>query len=96
MSRPFAQRIETAIQRFEAKRNLDSTRANLFNKYLKHGGVAGGPKMFTGGLDETLLETRNAQDIASLTATHFVDFDESDPKGEIYVVDFEGCLKAFL
>ncbi len=42
-------RIETAIQRFAAKRNMDSTKKNLFDKYLVHGGIEAGPKMFSGG-----------------------------------------------
>ena len=42
-------RIETAIQRYAAKRNMDSTRKNVFDKYLVHGGIEAGPKMFSGG-----------------------------------------------
>ena len=48
------------------------------------------------GLDSQTLATRDAQDIALINATNFVPFDKTDPKNDIYVVDFEGCLSAFL
>ena len=89
-------RIETAIQRYFAKRNLDSDRKNLFDKYLTYGGIAGGPKMFSGGLDAKTIANSNSAEIATLTATHAVAFDQSDPRSEMYVVDFEGCLRGFL
>ncbi|KAL9128693.1 MAG: hypothetical protein Q9217_002686 [Psora testacea] len=92
----YDRRIETAIQRYVAKRNLNSDRKNLFDKYLTFGGIEGGPKMFSGGLDVCTTENSNAAEIAMLTATHSVAFDKSDPRNETYVVDFEGCLKAFL
>ena len=92
----YIRRIETAIQRYVAKRNLDSDRKNLFDKYLTYGGIAGGPKMFSGGLDADTLADSNAAEVANLTATHAVAFDQSDPRSEMYVVDFEGCLRGFL
>ncbi|KAL9101991.1 MAG: hypothetical protein Q9163_002820 [Psora crenata] len=82
--------------RYVARRNLNSDRKNLFDKYLTFGGIEGGPNMFSGGLDRCTLENSNAAEIATLTATHSVAFDKSDPRNETYVVDFEGCLKAFL
>ncbi|CAD6563964.1 MAG: hypothetical protein ASARMPRED_002593 [Alectoria sarmentosa] len=96
VSLPFAQRIEKAIQRFLARRNLDSTRKNLFTKYLIHGGIEAGPKMFTGGLDTETLETRNAAEIAELRATTFVDSNKNDIGMSDHVVDFEGCLGSFM
>lgn len=48
-----SRRIETAIQRFAAKRNMDTTKKHMFDKYLIHGGIEAGPKMFSGG--ETLF-----------------------------------------
>ena len=44
-----SRRIETAIQRYAAKRNMNSIRKNIFDKYLINGGVEAGPKMFSGG-----------------------------------------------
>ena len=48
------------------------------------------------GLDSQALETRDAQDIALITATNFVDFEATDPRNGLYAVDFEGCLRTFL
>ena len=48
------------------------------------------------GLDSQTLATRDAQEIALLNATNFVPYDKADPKNDLYVVDFEGCLKPFL
>ena len=48
--------------------------------------------MFSGGLDPSTLAKSDAAEIAALTATQFV-----DPKrNEDSLVDFQGCLKAFL
>ena len=90
---PFTQRIETAIQRYCSRRRLESNRKNVFDKYLAYGGVNCGQKMFSGGLDQATLADHNAQEIASMTATHFVPVDREDP--DVYVVDFERCTKAF-
>lgn len=89
-------RIEKAIQRFLAKRNLDSSRKNLFTKYLIHGGIKAGPNMFSGGLDTETLESSNAAEIAELRATTFVGSDKNDIGKSDHVVDFEGCLGSFL
>lgn len=48
------------------------------------------------GLDPDALTTENKEDIALMTVTHFLPFDKTDPKNDTYVVDFEGCLRAFL
>ncbi|MCJ1401971.1 hypothetical protein MMC11_005188 [Xylographa trunciseda] len=92
----FSERIETAIQRYVAKRKFDSERKDLFDKYMTYGGVDSGPKMFGGGLDQHTLEDSSAADIATMTATNFVDFDKHDPRSSQYVVDFDGVLKGFL
>ena len=88
-------RIETAIQRFIAKRRFTSVFKHLFDKYLMHGGIEAGPKMF-GGLDPDALKTKNAAEIAEMAATHYVDSNKVDAIDSIHVVDFEGCLKSFL
>ncbi|MCJ1318946.1 hypothetical protein MMC15_004278 [Xylographa vitiligo] len=92
----FSERIETAIQRYVARRKFDSERKDLFDKYMSYGGVDSGPKMFGGGLDQQTLEDSSAADIATMTATNFVDFDKHDPRSSQYVVDFDGVLKGFL
>ncbi len=89
-------RIETAVQRFTAKRRLESETKTLFDRYLVHGGIEGGPKMFSGGLDAQTLKTKNAAEIADLAAIHYVDSDKVDAFDSTHVVDFEGCLKSFL
>ena len=52
--------------------------------------------MFTGGLDADMLEKHDASEILDITAQHSVPFDGSDPRHQMYSVDFEGCLKGFL
>ena len=93
-SRSFSHRIETAIQRYKAKRNFDSERKDLFDKYMVFGGVDAGPKMFTGGLDSLTLEGSSSAEITALTATNFVGDHMEEPDG--FVVDFDGCAKGFL
>ena len=90
-------RIETAIQRYRAKRNMNSDKRNLFDKWLTFGGVDSSPRQFTGGLDPQLLADSTAEQIAAFTAVNFVnndmDFEGPDAK---YEVDFDGVVKSFL
>lgn len=74
---------------------MDSSRKDVFDKYLSFGGISSGPKQFSGGLDAKDMSDMNAADIALMKATHFVNVDKwgSD---DAYEVDFEGCVKAFL
>ncbi|KZF23181.1 hypothetical protein L228DRAFT_245915 [Xylona heveae TC161] len=97
-SRSFAERIETCIQRYKAKRNFDSERKNIFDKYMTLGGINATPKMFTGGLDSEFLEDRDAADIAAMTSASHVDPDKGSigKDGSIWEVDFEGVAKGFL
>ncbi|KAL8712945.1 MAG: hypothetical protein Q9220_002803 [cf. Caloplaca sp. 1 TL-2023] len=90
----FDQRIEVAIQRYCARRNMDSLKKDVFDKYLSVGGISAGPKMFSGGVDATDLSDRTAADIALMKATHFVDIHKYG-SGDAYEVDFETCAKAF-
>ena len=92
-SRAFTERIEMAIQRYVAKRNFDSARKDLFDKYLAYGGIEAGPKMF-GGLAPKDMSTMNAAEIAAQRARHFVNPDKDNY--EKFVVDFEACAAAFL
>ena len=68
----------------------------MFDRYLTHGGVEAGPKMFSGGLDKNAVETMNAAEIAEQTATHYVGDGRGEPGDPVWVVDFEGCVKSFL
>ncbi|KAL9588574.1 MAG: hypothetical protein Q9203_002619 [Teloschistes exilis] len=90
----FSQRIEVAIQRFAARRNMDSTKKDIFDKYLSSGGIAGGPKQFGGGLNAADMSDMDAAEIALMKATHFVDLDRYGGP-DVYTVDFEAVAKAF-
>ena len=92
----FHSRIQTAIQRYSAKRRFDSRRKELFDKYLTYGGVDSGPKMFGGGMDVDTLESSNTREIAALGAHNFVSEDKEPSPESHYVVDFDGVLKGFL
>lgn len=89
-------RVEMAIQRYKAKRNFDSERKDLFDKYMSYGGIDTGPKMFSGGLHANMLEEKSAAEIATITATNFVGADKDREGGSKFVVDFDGVVKGFL
>ncbi|TVY86211.1 Argonaute-binding protein, partial [Lachnellula willkommii] len=100
--RDFHQRIETCIQRYRARRKLDSVRSNIFSKYLILGGIEATGKSFTGGaLDKETLESATAEEIAAVQATDFVRSGVKNAKyydpneAEKWVVDFEGIAKGF-
>ncbi|KFZ05529.1 hypothetical protein V501_08267 [Pseudogymnoascus sp. VKM F-4519 (FW-2642)] len=102
-ARPFAERIETCIQRYRARRKLDEERANIFNKYLSFGGIDTTIKAFTGGVDNEALEDLDGPTIADINATDVMfGGDEAGSKfydpcaPQNWVVDFEGIAKAFL
>ena len=93
--------MQTCIQRYRARRKLDETKANIFNKYLILGGIETTNKAFTGGaLDAETLASATAEEIAAIQATDFIrpgskkyyDPAESDK----WVVDWEGVCKGFL
>ena len=97
-SRPVAVRIEFAIQRYRARRKFDSTRENIFNKYLTLGGIDTSPKMFSGGIDAKNLADHDARAIADMAAIDAVSRDKIDAgqPGAHWTVDFEGIAKCFL
>ena len=95
VSIPFTERIEIAIQRYVAKRNFDSTRRDLFDKYLAYGGIESGSKMF-GGIDQKDMKSMDAAEIARMRARHFVAADKDNLSDPHFVVDFEACAAAFL
>ncbi|KAL9597136.1 MAG: hypothetical protein Q9219_005358 [cf. Caloplaca sp. 3 TL-2023] len=90
----FPRRIETAIQRYCARRRMDSAKKDVFDKYLSFGGISSGPKQFSGGLNTEDMADMNAADIALMKAIHFVDL-EKWGDDDAYDVDFESCAKAF-
>lgn len=100
-SRSFIERIQQCIQRYRARRKLNSERANIFSKYLVLGGVDASGKAFNGGLDKETLENSTAAEIADIQATDHIRshgpikfYNAVDPVN--WVVDFEGVVKGFL
>ncbi|GAB7355094.1 hypothetical protein MBLNU459_g5677t1 [Dothideomycetes sp. NU459] len=90
----FETRIETAIQRYKARRKFHQRTQQIFNWFMKFGGIVSGPKQFGGGLSTQDLEDRDASEIAAIKAEHYVLQDVMD-KDE-WEVDFEGVAKGFL
>lgn len=86
--------METAIQRYHAKRNFNSERKDIFDKYMSYGGISAGPKMFA-GVDMKKAEG-TAAEIAALRATHYIPVGRGQPDDPDFVVDFESCAKGFL
>ncbi|MCJ1311801.1 hypothetical protein MMC25_005474 [Agyrium rufum] len=93
---PFKMRIETAIERYREKRRMVPEVKDLFDRYLKYGGIDAGPKPFGGGLDSDQLNYGTAREIAAFGKTTFIPAGNVDGDDPCYVVDFDGCLRAFL
>ena len=102
---PIYERIETAIQRWRAKRKLHSATLKVFEKWMIYGGIESGQRQFTGGLTQEELEDMDASDIAKQTANNFVaeevkdavdDFAYDPTEEPTWAVDFEGTAKGFL
>ncbi|KAK2766888.1 hypothetical protein FQN54_006202 [Arachnomyces sp. PD_36] len=89
-SRPAVERLETAIQRYQAKRRMDEERRSVFTKYMAFGGVTVGPKMF-GGVDQKDMEAMDAAEILTARAQATITSDRSE-----WIVDFEQVAKGFL
>ncbi|EEP80355.1 predicted protein [Uncinocarpus reesii 1704] len=83
-------RLETAIQRYETKRRMNSERRDVFLKYLSYGGVKVDQKMFEGN-DEKDLKRLDSEEIITATAQTNIPEDRAD-----WDVDFETVAKGFL
>ncbi|KAK4988347.1 hypothetical protein LTR50_003979 [Elasticomyces elasticus] len=94
-SLPFTDRIETAVQRYVAKRKWHQENALIFNKYTMFCGFDSGRRDFTGGIAKQDLEDRTKDEIIQLTARHFLREDVKRD-GTRFVVDFAGVAKGFL
>ncbi|CAK7270524.1 hypothetical protein SEPCBS119000_004133 [Sporothrix epigloea] len=96
-------RIETCIQRYRARRRLDNERTNIFNRYLRMGGIDCNPRMFNGAADFEEGETMTKDDVRALTATDVVPragsktskFYATD-NAHMWTVDFSGVVAGFL
>ncbi|KAI1460277.1 Argonaute siRNA chaperone complex subunit Arb1-domain-containing protein [Annulohypoxylon moriforme] len=100
-SRPFTERIEQCIQRYRARRRMNSERTMLFNKYLWLGGIDASPRQFTGfAEDREALADADADAVRQMTATDFIGtggsrfYNPAEP--EEWVVDFYGIVRGFL
>ena len=90
-------RIETCIQRYRARRKMNSEISDYFDHYLILGGVSTGKKMFSGGIDHGKDCELDSEQIAILRATDYVDTDKDDTGYDAsWVVDWEGIAKGFL
>ena len=70
---------------------------NIFDKWMKFGGIDSGPRMFSGRLDPGFLENNSTSDIASMSATTFVGEDKtSSDFDQNWTIDFEAVAKSFL
>ncbi|KAI0525866.1 Argonaute siRNA chaperone complex subunit Arb1-domain-containing protein [Xylaria bambusicola] len=99
--RPFSERIEECIQRFRARRRLDSQRMTLFNKYLFLGGIDTSQRQFTGmALDREAMVEADSEQIRTMTAVDFVGGQGNrfyDPsRSEDWEVDFEAVVEGYL
>ncbi|KAK0120671.1 hypothetical protein ONS96_010872 [Cadophora gregata f. sp. sojae] len=97
--RPFADRMETCIQRYRARRKLDEVRSNILTKYFMLGGIDSSTKAFTGPLDKETVENSTAAEIAAIQASDHLRVDSQNAKfydgSDNWVVDFEGVVKGF-
>lgn len=91
----FPDRIETAIQRYAQKRRFHQNPLLIFNKWMSYGGIDCSQKMFTGGIDQAMLEDKTKDEITAITAANFVGDDKYEPDAK-WIVDFEGVAKGFL
>ncbi|KAF2655555.1 hypothetical protein K491DRAFT_658013 [Lophiostoma macrostomum CBS 122681] len=92
--KPFAERIEIAIQRFKQKRRMHEMYAKIFNKWMKFGGVECEPQRMFGGLSQAEMKEMTGEEIARATATHHVPWDREEKNK--WAVDFFGVAEAFL
>ncbi|KAF4555443.1 Argonaute siRNA chaperone (ARC) complex subunit Arb1-like protein [Elsinoe fawcettii] len=90
----FSARIETAIQRYSARRKFHTDTRRIFDLWMTYGGIDSGQKQFTGKLSKEDMEEMDADEIAAALATHrvasHVDYSEK------WVVDFPGVARGFL
>lgn len=90
----FATRIETAIQRYRARRKFHVDTARIFSDFLSFGGIDSAPRQFTGRLTKADLQGMDAADIAAMTGLHTVRDAVLDTQK--WEVDFVGVANGFL
>lgn len=90
----FPNRIEIAIQRYQARRKFKQEHQQLFEAWMHFGGIETGPRQFTGKITPEDLEGKDAFEKARILATHFVGDDKDDDSK--WAVDFVAVAKGFL
>ncbi|KAI1133702.1 hypothetical protein F5Y10DRAFT_260023 [Nemania abortiva] len=98
---PFPDRIEECIQRFRARRRLNSQRADMFNKYLFLGGIDSSQRQFTGmATDRDAIAEADTDQIRTMTAVDFISGNSrrfyNATHSDDWDVDFEAVVKGFL
>ncbi|KAF8532900.1 Argonaute complex, subunit Arb1 [Trichophaea hybrida] len=90
--------MELCIQRYKVRRKWDPKRLQLFTTYLALGGVATGQKQFSGGLDEKKMSDMDAEHIAMMTATDYIQFQDHTGQAldDLWEVDFAYVVRGFL
>ena len=88
--------MELCIQRYRAKRKWDILRQQIFTSYLSLGGVASGQKQFSGGLDEKKMGDMDAEQIAMMAATDYIDLEKVPDGSSSWEVDFVYVVRGFL
>ncbi|KAB5539495.1 Argonaute siRNA chaperone complex subunit Arb1-domain-containing protein [Coniochaeta sp. 2T2.1] len=98
-NRPFEDRMQDALQRYRARRRMDSNRKNLFDKYLELGGIDTSPRMFQGKKYMNMTDATN-DEIRGMTATDIIGgssngrfYDPREP--EDWDVDFAGVVAGY-
>jgi hypothetical protein len=82
--------VEIAVQRYKKNRKFNPTRNQVFNSYLRFGGISTGQKSFLGqdGLDNA---DADAEEIAARRATDYIDEDVDDME-----VNFSYIVRVYL
>ncbi|GBB83476.1 hypothetical protein RclHR1_01020017 [Rhizophagus clarus] len=89
-SKSLTYRVEIAVQKYKKNRKFNSTRNQVFNSYLRFGGISTGPKSFLGqdGLDNA---DADAEEIAARRATDYIEDDADDME-----VNFSYIVRVYL
>ncbi|KAI9665579.1 MAG: hypothetical protein M1831_001722 [Alyxoria varia] len=95
-SKSVGERLEIALQRYSTKRKFQALAKNIFDKWLKFGGVDNGPRKY-GGLDLEDMEGKTKAEKRKLSSTIEVKREELDDNGKRkWTIDFDGVAKSFL
>ncbi|KAL4802332.1 Argonaute complex, subunit Arb1 [Aspergillus unguis] len=89
-SRPIVHRVEEALLRFNKNRRIEPDRLEVFQKYLKYGGIDVSPKMFAGTEDRDLKNLDNDEILLARGQTAI------NKEYSRLEIDFDAVVKGFL